>query len=106
MRSSIGGWLAKRPRKRDWLCLMPWASKACGSSPDCRPPRRARALIIGRLSWRSCAEPASARNSRWRENQATIIEARMPSRIWDTSEAMKKPGPTPRSVRKIALSTT
>ena len=36
-------------------------------------PRRAKALIIG---WRlpiSCAAPASARYSRWRENHATTI---------------------------------
>jgi heat shock protein HtpX len=37
------------------------------------PPKRASALIIGWLAPISAVEPRSARNSRWRENHATII---------------------------------
>jgi hypothetical protein len=51
-------------------------------------PRRVSAPIIGRGVPRSCAEPASARNSRWRENQNTMIEASIPNTIWLANTVM------------------
>jgi hypothetical protein len=41
-------------------------------------------LIIGRGEPIRPAAPASARNSRWRENQATMMLARMPNRMSQT----------------------
>ena len=64
--------------------VMPIASTALGSSPAGRPPRRASAFIIGCLRPMSWAAPASARNSRWRENQATTIAAAKPSTMSST----------------------
>ena len=49
----------------------------------------------------SLAPPASARNSRCRENHMTIMLARMPSTSCATIEVMKNAGPCPRSVLKI-----
>src|SRR3546814_4458264 len=54
---------------------MPEAWKFFGSSPASTPPRRAKALIMGSREPSRLADPASARYSRWRENQATIIDA-------------------------------
>ncbi|CFP69024.1 Uncharacterised protein [Bordetella pertussis] len=55
-----------------------------GSSPGSRPPSRARARIMGSREPIRWAEPASARYSRWRENQATMMEARIPKTISQT----------------------
>lgn len=41
----------------------------------------------------SLAPPASAQNSRCRENHMTIVLARIPNTIWTTILAMKNPGP-------------
>jgi uncharacterized protein len=76
MRSSIGGWVENSLPSPP---VMPMACMPLGSSPGCKPPRRARALIIGCLRPISWAAPASARNSRWRLNQATMMAARKPS---------------------------
>ena len=46
-------------------------------------------LTIGDGVPRNFAEPASARNSRSRENHATIIDARIPSTICATMTVMK-----------------
>ena len=64
--------------------VMPMACSPCGNSPASRPPRRASALIIGCLRPMSWADPRSARNSRWRENQATTMAARKPSTMSST----------------------
>src|SRR5690606_17547676 len=74
MRASMGGCEAKiadiaRPPE------IPWDSKFFGSSPDCKPPKRASARIMGSRDPSNCADPASARYSRWRENHATMMEA-------------------------------
>jgi hypothetical protein len=63
---------------------MPMACRVLGISPGSRPPSRASALIIGCLRPIRSAAPASARNSRWRENQATMIAATKPSRMSST----------------------
>ncbi len=55
-----------------------------GNAPGAKPPRRASACCIGTGLPISLAAPASARNSRWRENQATMIEASRPNRISQT----------------------
>ena len=68
--------------------LIPDATIDCGSAPGCMPPRRMRAPIIGCGVPRRRAEPASARNSRWRENHMTMIEARIPNTIWLTITVM------------------
>ncbi|KAG1603291.1 hypothetical protein G6F45_014273 [Rhizopus arrhizus] len=65
--------------------VMPEASKDLGRSPGSRPPRRARARIMGSRAPIRWAEPASARYSRCRETQATMIEARTPKMISPTS---------------------
>ncbi len=64
---------------------MPEAFSDDGKAPGCSPPRRASACCIGTVLPRSLAEPASARNSRWRENQATMIEATRPNTISQTN---------------------
>ncbi|MNC90965.1 hypothetical protein D3C83_71310 [compost metagenome] len=76
-----------------------------GRAPGCRPPRRESAFTIGCGEPSRLAEAASARNSRWRENQATIIEANSPSTIWETMTVTKKPMPWPRSFLRITRST-
>ena len=63
------------------LSLIPAIAIDLGNSPGVRPPRRDKAWIIGVALPTYCAEPASARNSRWRENQATMIEAAIPNTI-------------------------
>ena len=68
---------------------MPKAFRAFGSAPGSSAAQARSASTIGVGEPRYCAEPASARNSRWRENQATIIEARMPSTICSTITVMK-----------------
>ena len=90
MRSSIGGWLEKSAI-HPGAPLMPDAAIDCGSEPGCMPPRRMSAPIIGRGVPSSRAEPASARNSRRRENHMTIIEARMLNTIWHTITACRAP---------------
>ena len=71
------------------LSVMPNAFIAFGSSPGSTPPRRRSALTIGVGEPRNCAEPASARNSRWRENHATMIDASTPNTICSTMTVMK-----------------
>ena len=83
MRASIGGCVAKICASPDSL-EMPNAFTESGRPPVCRPPSRRSAAIIGCGVPSSLAEPRSARNSRSRENQATIAEARMPNTIWET----------------------
>ena len=78
---------------------------ACGRAPGCKPPRRESASTIGCGEPSRLAEAASARNSRRRENQATIIEANRPSTICDTITVTKKPMPWPRSFLRITRST-
>ena len=68
------------------LPAMPMAAMFLGISWPCAcmPPRRARAFIIDcgwPISW---AAPRSARNSRWRENQATMMPASTPNRMSST----------------------
>ena len=74
MRASIGGWVANSAMKPGLVGNAEarqrlWAARRAGS-----PPRRASACIIGCGVPRYLALPASARNSRWRENQATMID--------------------------------
>src|SRR5205823_12517968 len=63
MRTSIGGWVAKRLNRPERLA-MPKAFTDSGSPLDWIPPRRDSAAIIGCGEPSSRAEPASARNSR------------------------------------------
>ena len=63
------------------LSLMPSAAIDSGNVAGSTPPSLASALCIGKALPNSLAEPASARNSRWREYQATISDAPMPSTI-------------------------
>ena len=63
MRSSIGGWVENSLPTPE---VIPKAWMLLGNSPGTMPPRRARALIIGCLRPSRPADPASARNSRWR----------------------------------------
>src|SRR5207253_8679503 len=63
MRTSIGGWVAKRLNRPERLA-MPKAFTDSGSPLVWIPPRRDSAAIIGRGEPSSRAEPASARNSR------------------------------------------
>ena len=72
MRSSMGGWLEKRAMIPG-LSEMPEDWNAFGSSPGSSPPRRRNAETMGLGVPRNAAAPASARNSRWRENHATMI---------------------------------
>ena len=81
MRSSIGGCVENSAMMPLGRPLMPIACTVFGISPGSSPPRRASAPIIGSLRPISCAAPASARNSRCRENQATMIAASTPSRM-------------------------
>ncbi len=81
IRSSIGGWVENSLPTPD---VMPKAWMLLGNSPGTMPPRRASALIMGCLRPSRLAEPASARNSRWRENQATMMAATKPSRMSST----------------------
>jgi 4-methylaminobutanoate oxidase (formaldehyde-forming) len=74
----------KIPGVHPMLPVMPIASTALGNWPGTMPPRRASALIMGCLRPMSCAAPASARNSRWRENQATTMSAAKPSTMSST----------------------
>ena len=67
------------------LSEMPEDWNALGSSPGSSPPRRRSAATIGLGVPMYCAAPASARNSRCRENQTTMIEARMPKTISQTT---------------------
>ncbi|KAG0730679.1 hypothetical protein G6F23_016056 [Rhizopus arrhizus] len=63
MRAGIGGCdanMAEMPPRP----VMPEASKDLGRSPGSRPPRRARARIMGSRAPIRWAEPASARYSR------------------------------------------
>ena len=85
MRCSIGGWVENSAPQPPPLPEIPDAAIDEGSAPGARPPRRASACCIGTDDPSSLAEPASARNSRWRENQATMIEARMPNTISQTN---------------------
>src|SRR5581483_449340 len=102
IRSSIGGCEANSAIQPDDEGAMPNADIDCGSSPCSSAPRRWSAWIMGWGPSRR-AEPASARNSRRRENQATMSEARTPNTIWNAITVTKQPGPTPRSVRNTAL---
>ena len=78
MRASIGGCVAKSAITPP-LSVMPKPLIACGSSPGSSPPSRAQRIDHRRRACRGTArEPASARNSRWREKHATIIDARIP----------------------------
>ena len=63
---------------------MPNEANACGSELGSKPPSLVNAFTIGCGLPTSFADPASARNSRCRENQATIIEAAKPNTIWQT----------------------
>ena len=76
MRSSMGG-CVENSAMNPPLLVMPLAAIDCGSAPGSSPPKRDSALTIGVGEPSNCAEAASARNSRRRENQATIKEARM-----------------------------
>lgn len=87
-----GGCVEKRAMRLG-LSLMPDAWIDFGSSPGSTRPRLANALIMLLGCPMYPAAPASARNSRWRENQATIMEARMPNTIWQTMEVTTKPMP-------------
>ena len=80
MRASIGGWVENSAAKPG-LSLIPDAAIDFGNSPGSIPPRRASAFTIGSVLPSSFAEPASARNSRWRENQATMIDASKPNTV-------------------------
>jgi hypothetical protein len=84
MRCSIGGWLENSAISPLGMPVMPIACTVLGSSPGVRPPRRARAFIIGCGRPIMSAAPRSARNSRWRENQATMIAASAPSTMSST----------------------
>ena len=85
MRASIGGWLANssihagRP-------AMPAVATFCGSSPASSPPRRRSAPTMGWALPISCAAPASARNSRWRENHATMMLASTPKTNYEDDD--------------------
>ena len=79
------GWLAKRLLM---LPAMPEVARPDGSGSGFRPPRRCKAAIMLRGLPSSLAEPASARNSRFRENQATMTLARTPNTIWLTITVM------------------
>jgi hypothetical protein len=61
---------------------MPDVAINFGSAPGLRPPSRASAFTIGRAEPSSCAEPASARNSRVRENRRTMIVATNENMFW------------------------
>ena len=63
---------------------MPMAATPVGKTPACIWPKRPRALIMGCLRPSNWAEPSSARNSRWRLNQATIMLATKPSTMSST----------------------
>ena len=80
----MAGWLENSAIMLLGLSLMPMAAMDLGSSPGSNPPRRARALIIGSLRPINATAPASARNSRWRENQATMMAASTPSTMSST----------------------
>jgi hypothetical protein len=79
-----------------------WSGR-CGWPADNR--RRSSAAI---MFWRPArlAPPASARNSRWRENHMTMMLARMPSTTWAKMEVIQNAGPWPRSVLNTTRSTT
>ena len=82
MRSSIGGWVENSAMKPRLVGDAEAADRLAAARPARGRPGARSALIIGCGEPRYAREPASARNSRWRENQATMMEARMPNTIW------------------------
>src|SRR2546427_6104589 len=88
IRASIGGCDANSASRPPPPLVMPGDDSDGGSAPPSRPPRRASAWIIGCGEPSKRAEPASARNSRSRENHATITDAMMPKTIWQTMTVM------------------
>ena len=82
----MGGWVENSAINPLGRALMPMDCMALGISPGSNPPKRASASIIGCLRPMSRAAPASARNSRCRENQAIVavlkqVAARDPNRF-------------------------
>src|SRR6185369_8501402 len=80
IRSSIGGWLMNS-RLTPLAPEIPNAWNAFGNSASARLPDNVCSAEIIPLRPPSLAPPASARNSRQRENHATTIVARTPSTV-------------------------
>ena len=90
MRSSMGGWVERAPGTpsawpailKDWNAWERRASAAAASGWYSRAKARKALIMFSRPASR--APPASARNSRCRENQQTTKEPRMEKTIWNT----------------------
>src|SRR5690606_32870043 len=88
IRSSSGGCDRKsRFKPPTWPPEMPNACIGSGRPLSSGPCTRLKPSSAAIMLWRpaSLAPPASARNSRWRENHMTIMLARMPNTICATS---------------------
>jgi hypothetical protein len=81
MRSSIGGWVENSLANATGNAH---GRHTLGQLARVHATQRASALIMGCLRPISWAAPASARNSRWRENQATTMAAAKPSTMSST----------------------
>jgi hypothetical protein len=81
--ASMLGWLANSAIQPG-PPAMPELARLFGSGSTAHAAQARSALIIGRGEPIRLAAPASARNSRWRENQATMMLARTPNRMSQT----------------------
>jgi hypothetical protein len=89
LRCSNGG-CVENSANSPFLSVMPSVRTDSGSEDASLVPDSLRsAFTIGNGVPRYCAEPRSARNSRCRENQATISDATSPNTIWHTITVTK-----------------